>query len=432
MTDSVLQDNMIVVVKVGTSSVMRVSSGSRIESLSDQASSKLGVGQSEVSISSVGLLVDTLITLRRANFDVILVTSGGVGVGCREMNVSRRPTISCGATHHDRARVSASIRAFAAIGQSLLMQTYHSLFSMASQKIAQVLLTSHDLESQFQLDSFKNTILYLLSIGVIPVINENDTMTTENLKYGDNDWISAIMAATMGASWLFLLTDVDHLYSGNPRTDANAKPISVVENIETMQAALDGTNNATGTQWGTGGMETKITAARLATAAGVRVCLVHGQHPSRMLNFVQDRGVKMGTVFEPLSTTPLSQQRKKWIAICLPTRGEVVISDNAAVRLRTRHPLTVNEVVGCDGIFVRNSAVSIRTVSGLEVGRGICNYSSIEMTQFVNQDEVLDEAEKSSMHIAVLEENLGLLVNTNIDYSDNAGDGGTEAMADFE
>lgn len=419
--------NPIVVVKIGTSSLMREACrGPAIgnESVSEQVSLNLKNGQTELAVSTIGLLIDTLIALRRANYDVILVTSGGVGVGCREMNVPRRPTVPDGATRHDRARVLASIQAFAAIGQSVLMRTYDSLFSMAGQKIAQVLLTSGDLGSEYQYYNAKNTLLSLLSMGVIPVINENDTTATEEIKYGDNDWLSALVATTMGASWLFLLTDVDQLYTANPRTDPSATPISVVENIEAMHVTLDDSNNATGTQWGTGGMKTKITAARLATAAGVRVCLVHGQHPSRVLDFVQDRRDKTGTVFEPLSTTPLAMERKKWITNCLPPRGEIVISDAAAALLRAGHPLRAKGVVGCNGEFEENSAVSIRMLNGLEVGRGLSNYSSKDVNQFkgMYSNEILNELGFPKTEKVVHEDNLGLLVDMDTDSTDSAGE----------
>lgn len=432
MADSALHHKDIVVVKVGTSSVMRQSNGAGRESLSDQARLHLRNTESEIAISAMGLLVDTVIEIRRANYDVIIVSSGALQLGCTEMQVSRRPAILNGATHHDRARVTASVRAFSAIGQSLLMQTYRSLFSMVGVHTAQVLLSIRDLESEDQFESFKSTIVTLISLGVVPIINENDTTSTEQLKYGDNDWISAIMAAATGASWLFLLTDVDRLYGGMTRTDANAIPISVAENIEMIQVAIEESNNGTGTEWGTGIKTTEIHAARLATAAGVRVCLVHRQHPLRVLNFVQDRGVKTGTVFEPLSTTPLAQDRKKWIAICLYPLGELVISEAASVLLRAGHPLNVNEVFVCNGVFVANSAVKIRTVSGLEVGRGICDYSSIEITHFVNANHILNQDGMAHMHVVVHEDNVGLLVDTNIESSDHTGRSETAEIAESD
>lgn len=406
--------NPIVVVKIGTSTIMREASHSNgYTTVSSEASANMKPGMGELAVSTIGLLVDTLVALRRANYDVILVTSGGVGVGCRELGVPKRPSAPDDAGNEERARVLATIQGFAAVGQSVLMRTYDSLFGMANQKVAQVLLTSGDLGSEYQYYNAKNTLFSLLSMGVVPIVNENDTTATEEIKYGDNDWLSALVATTVGADWLFLLTDVDQLYTANPRTDPDAKPISVVPNIESLK--VNASSTATGTQWGTGGMETKITAARLATAAGVRVGLIHGRHPSRVLDFVYDResDTKLGTIFEPLSTAPLEAERKKWISNCLPPRGEVTISDKATILLRAGHPLRAIGVVECEGLFEANSAVAIRTEGGLEVARGISNYSSKDLLQFkgMNSNEIFSQLGFPMNEKVVHEDNLALLVD---------------------
>lgn len=408
------QSRPIVVVKIGTSSLIREATKAN----GIETDSKLSATQTELAVSTMGLLVDTVIALRRSNYDVILVSSGAVGVGCRELGVASRPTLQKGANRKERARVLASIQAFAAVGQSVLMRTYDSLFSMTGQKVAQVLLTSGDMGSEYQYNNAKNTIMSLLLMGVVPIINENDTTATAEIKYGDNDWLSALVATTIGASWLFLLTDVDQLYSANPRTNPDAVPISVVDNIESLHIGIDTeSNKATGTQWGTGGMKTKITAAQLATAAGVRVCLSHGQHPSRVLDFVHDHPIKIGTVFEPLGTTPLALERKKWISNCLPPRGEVIISDSAASMLRMGHSLRAAGVVGCKGDFDENSAVSIRQLNGLEVGRGLCNFSSKDVNQFKGmcRGDILNELGIAMIKTVVHEDDLGLFVDIDTD-----------------
>lgn len=401
--------NPIVVVKIGTSTIMRDRSSGGLESASSAASQNMPQGAGELAVSTIGLLVDTLLALRRANYDVILVTSGAVGVGCRELGIPSRPSVTEGATNEERARVLASIQAYAAIGQSVLMRTYDSLLGMANQTVAQVLLTSGDLGSEYQYYNAKNTLLTLLSMGVIPIVNENDTTATEEIKYGDNDWLSALVSTAIGAKWLFLLTDVDQLYTANPRVDKSAKPIDVVENVETLEVNLQ--SNATGTQWGTGGMRTKITAARLATSAGVRVCLIHGRHPTRIMDFVSHRSNRLGTVFEP-SSTPLFMERKKWISNCLPPRGEVIISEDATILLRAGYPLRAIGVVGCEGEFEPNSAVMIRSEQGLEVARGISNYSSRDLIQFrgMSSNELFSQYGFPMNEKVVNEDNLALLV----------------------
>lgn len=402
-------NNPIVVVKIGTSTLMREACSSTPSTVSAEAAKTLKSGSGELAVSTIGLLVDTLLALRRGGYDVVLVTSGAVGVGCRELGVPRRPSAPPDASIQERARILASIQAFAAVGQSVLMRTYDSLMAMANQKVAQVLLTSGDLGSEYQYYNAKNTLLSLLSMGVIPIVNENDTTATEEIKYGDNDWLSALVSSAIGAKWLFLLTDVDQLYSANPRIDPNATPIHVVPNVESLQVNLK--SNDTGTQWGTGGMKTKITAARLACAAGVRVCLLHGRHPSRLLDFVMDRDGKLGTMFEPLDT-PLDMERKKWISNCLPPRGEVIVSDHAATLLRAGYPLRAVGVVGCEGLFEENSAVSIRGEEGLELARGMSNFSSRDLLQFkgMNSSEIFSHLGFPMNEKVVHEDNLALLV----------------------
>lgn len=412
MSEANLQaHNPVVVVKIGTSTLMRESSGSvKPSTVSGEAAKHLESGCGELAVSTIGLLVDTLLALRRANYDVILVTSGAVGVGCRELGIPKRPSAPPDASKQERARVLASIQAYAAVGQSVLMRTYDSLMAMAHQKVAQVLLTSGDLGSEYQYHNAKNTLLSLLSMGVIPIVNENDTTATEEIKYGDNDWLSALVSSAIGAEWLFLLTDVHQLYTANPRVDPNAKPIDVVPDVESLQVNL--TSNATGTQWGTGGMKTKITAARLATAAGVRVCLLHGRYPARVLDFVHNRENKLGTVFEPLMR-PLDMERKKWISNCLPPRGEIIVSDKASVLLRSGYPLRAFGVVGVQEQFEANSAVRIRSEDGLELARGISNYSSRDLLQFkgMSSNEIFSQIGFPMNEKVVLEDNLALLVS---------------------
>lgn len=407
----------IIVVKIGTSTIMREAASSNKETVSAMAGRSLDSGSGELAVSTIGLLVDTLLALRRDGNHVILITSGAVGVGCRELGIPRRPSCSPDASNEERARVLADIQGLAAIGQSVLMRTYYSLMAMANQTVAQVLLTSGDLGSEYQYHNAKNTLLALLNMGVIPIVNENDTTATEEIKYGDNDWLSALVSSAIGAKWLFLLTDVDQLYTANPRVDPNAKPINVVPNVESLNVNLK--SNATGTQWGTGGMKTKITAARLATAAGVKVCLLHGRHPSRVLDFVSDNSNRLGTVFEPL-TSPLDLERKKWISNCLPPRGEIIVSDKAAVLMRAGLSLRALGVVGCEGAFEANSAVRIRGTDGLELARGISNYSSLDLMQFkgMNSNQIFSQLGFPMSEKVVHEDNLALLVDSNVNADD--------------
>lgn len=405
---SEVEQRGIVVLKIGTSSVMR-ERGAGDSSVANAAARNLSEGEGELALSTLALVTDTLVALRRAGHPVVLVTSGAVGVGCRELGVKNRPTVPEDADPVEKSRVMARIQAFAAVGQGVLMSIYSNMLKVAGVSCAQVLLTCQDMGTEYQYVNAKNTLRELLEMGVVPIVNENDTVATEELKYGDNDWMSALVSTAVGAEWLFLLTDVDRLYSSNPRTCRNAVGIDVVEDVEQLDVDSSGTpissqwdgalardlgsqddtgttpstKNGTGTQWGTGGMSTKITAARLATAAGVRVALVHGRYPGRVLDFVGGADTRIGTVFEPRAGR-LVEQREQWISHALPPRGSVWISRSAVVDIRTGilGALVTANVIHVEGMWTKNSAVRVCSEDGAEIGRGICCYGSGELLQF--------------------------------------------------
>lgn len=224
-----------IVVKIGTSSLTQPETG-------------------QLALSTIATLAETLSDLRRQNYRAILVSSGAVGVGCARLGLTERP------------KAIALKQAVAAVGQGRLMRVYDDLFTTLQQPIAQVLLTRSDLVQRSRYLNVYNTFRELLELGVIPVVNENDTVAVEELKFGDNDTLSALVASLVEANWLFLLTDVDRLYSADPRSVPDAQPISLVSNINEL-AKLQVQTGGQGSQWGTGGMVTKISAARIATAS---------------------------------------------------------------------------------------------------------------------------------------------------------------------
>lgn len=386
----------IVVLKIGTSSVMR-DCGAADGSVASAAAARLCSGRGELAISTLALVVDTLVALRRAGHPVVLVTSGAVGVGCLELGVAKRPSVAKGAPAEDKARVMAQIQAFAAVGQNVLMATYNHMLKLAGVNCAQVLLTSQDLGSEYQYENAKNTLRQLLEMGVVPIVNENDCVATEEIKFGDNDWMSALVSTAVNAEWLFILTDVDQLYTANPKTNNNATPIDVVEDVDTLDLDSEstasqfdvsvsttpsGASDGPGTQWGTGGMQTKITAARLATAAGVRVALVHGRHPARVLDFVLNSKDRLGTVFLP-KVDQITDQRSQWISQALPPRGSVLLSDSTVRDLRSglTRSVTTKGVLDVKGMWMRNSAVRVCAADGMEIGRGLCCFGSGELIE---------------------------------------------------
>jgi len=235
------------------------------------------------------------------------------------------------------------------------------------QTCSQVLLTQENLSSRGQHNNATNTFRELLFYGVIPVVNENDTVAVEQLRIGDNDTLSAQVANLVGAEWLFLLTDVDALYTSNPSVDPNATPIRNVPNLWNLEVDT----STTGTQWGTGGMATKLTAARIATAGGCNMAICHYAEPHNVLGILS--GKKIGTVFHA-AVAPI-RDGKRWL-LSTPVRGEVWV-DSGAVRAVTvrRCSLFSAGIVKTVGDYGPQETVRICDENGREFARGLSNYS---------------------------------------------------------
>ncbi|KAJ3530263.1 hypothetical protein NM688_g7734 [Phlebia brevispora] len=206
-------------------------------------------------LSTLSSLVETVIELREHGHKVVLVSSGAIGVGLKRMEMPSKPKSLSGK------------QALAAIGQGRLIALWDNLFGQFGQPIAQVLLTRGDISDRTRYLNAVNTFKELLHLGVVPIVNENDTVSVSEIKFGDNDTLSAITSSMIHADYLFLLTDVDSLYTANPRKDPSAKAIDVVSSISAIRSQVS--TKTLGSSLGTGGMETKLIAAEIATAAGV-------------------------------------------------------------------------------------------------------------------------------------------------------------------
>ena len=330
-----------IVVKVGTSSLTNPATGN-------------------LALSTIATLVEVLSDLRRSGHRVVLVSSGAVGVGCARLGMTERP------------KTIAIKQAVAAVGQGRLMRVYDDLFTEMKQPIAQVLLTRGDLVERNRYVNAYRTFHELLNLNVIPIVNENDTVAVDELKFGDNDTLSALVASLVDADWLFLMTDVDRLYTANPRTNPEATPIDVVRNLDELNV-----DTATGgTQWGTGGMETKIAAARIAMGAGVRTVIMKSDAPGNVLKILA--GESIGTRFEPQENPITARQR--WIAHGMVPAGKLYLDDGAvdAVKNRGRSLLGAG-LIGLDGEFHREDTVRICNIHGQEIARGLVNYTHKEL-----------------------------------------------------
>ncbi len=335
-----------IVIKIGTSSLTQPATGN-------------------LALSTIANLVEVLCQLRATGYQVILVSSGAVGVGCMRLGLSERP------------RTIALKQAIAAVGQGRLMRVYDDLFTSLQQPIAQVLLTRTDLVQRSRYVNAYNTFQELLRLGVIPVVNENDTVAVEELKFGDNDTLSALVASLVEADWLFLLTDVDRLYSADPRSHPDAKPITLVQHLDQL-AELQVQTGDSRSGWGTGGMVTKITAAQIATGAGVRTVITQGRSPENILKILQ--GEPLGTQFEPHKS--VTNARKRWIAHGVIPAGKLYLDSGAVKAIcQAGKSLLAAGIAEVEGEFQTQDAVQLCDAQGREVARGLVNYSSAELLQ---------------------------------------------------
>jgi glutamate 5-kinase len=338
-----------IVIKIGTSSLTQPETG-------------------QLALSTIASLVECLSELRKNGHRVVMVSSGAVGVGCGRLNLKERP------------KKMAVKQAVAAVGQGRLMRIYDDLFSSLSQAIAQVLLTRRDLMERNSYVNAYNTFKALLELEVIPIVNENDTVATEELKFGDNDTLSALVASLIEADWLFLLTDVDRLYSADPRVVPDAVPITLVNSGELAQLQINA--GSSGTQWGTGGMATKITAARIATNSGVKTVITHGRKPENIVKILH--GEAIGTQFEAQDRT--QNARKRWIANGLVPTGKLYLDEGAIKAISKKgKSLLAAGITKVEGEFSVSDAVYLCNTDGEEIARGIVNYNSNEVRQIQGQ-----------------------------------------------
>jgi len=298
---------------------------------------------------------------RERNLNIVVVSSGAVGCGMAALGISEYP------------RLLPVKQAVAAVGQSRLMHHYEVLFQTHGNglKTAQVLLTAAALEDRRTYLNVRNTILALFQLGdVIPIVNENDSVATEELRFGDNDGLAARVASKIDADLLIILSDVDGLYDRNPARDKNARLIPFVENItEDIEALAEDTI----TETTIGGMKTKLAAAQIACAAGLRTIVANGHRPNAVANALDGAGPM--TVFD--SGQSALPHRKRWIAFGRASRGALVVDDGAArALLEHGKSLLAAGITALEGTFDVGAAVKIRDASGRDIARGLVNYSS--------------------------------------------------------
>ena len=300
-----------------------------------------------------------LVELSAAGRQPLIVSSGAVAEGVARLGWPGRPA--------DLPRLQAA----AAVGQMGLVQAYESAFARRGRHTAMVLLTHEDLADRRRYLNARSTLTHLLDLGVIPVINENDSVATEEIRFGDNDTLAALVASLLAADLVIVLTDVDGLYEGDPRTNPEAGRLGYAEATDPGLDALAGEGGALGR----GGMVTKIRAARTAARSGAHTVIANGRKEGVLTRILagEPEGTLLAATVLPLVA------RKRWIAGQLKTKGELVVDAGAAAAMRERGvSLLPVGVVAVRGKFARGDLVRCVTESGEAVAQGLVNYSSGE------------------------------------------------------
>ncbi len=322
-------------------------------------------GDNGLDLERIENLCQDIVELRRRGFEIVLVSSGAVAAGKGDLGITGRPpTIPLK-------------QAAAAIGQSRLMRTYKEVLRPFGVTVAQVLLTRDDLANRRRYLNARNTLMTLLEHNVLPVINENDTVVVDEIRFGDNDNLSAMVTNLVEAQMLVILSDVDGLYDSDPRHNPQARLITEVERITDEIEAMAGDE---GSLLGTGGMATKIKAAKRATLLGAGTAIINGR-TLHNLQFLFD-GHELGTYFLPVRD-PIAS-RKHWIAFTKKPRGKLLLDDGArSAIVDGRKSLLPSGLQAIDGEFDRGDTVRLCTLDGREFAKGVTNYSALELQRIM-------------------------------------------------
>jgi glutamate 5-kinase len=309
---------------------------------------------------AIGNWCRQMATLVKQGREVVMVSSGAVAEGMKRLGWAARP------------KEIHELQAAAAVGQMGLAHIYETQLSQYGLGSAQVLLTHADLADRERYLNARSTLLTLLRLGVVPVINENDTVVNDEIKFGDNDTLGALVANLIEADALVILTDQKGLYSADPRKDPNAR---FIDEAEAGTPELEQMAGGAGSSIGRGGMITKVLAAKRAAGSGASTVIAWGREPDVLVRL--SAGESIGTAL--IASTAKLAARKQWMADHLQMRGAVIVDAGAAAKLRDEgKSLLPIGIVEVQGEFVRGDVIAVRDGSGLEIARGLANYSASE------------------------------------------------------
>ena len=360
-----LREAKRIVVKVGTSTLTHPSGGMNLHRMEH--------------------LVRELIDEANQGKEILLVSSGAIAAGMNTLGLKERP-----------AGIPAR-QALAAIGQGALLHIYEKFFHEYGRTMAQVLLTKENAARHHQYMNSRNALLALLGMNVIPVINENDAVAVDEIKIGDNDNLSAVVAALVDADALIILSDIDGVYTANPRTDASARLIFEISEITPEIERIAG---GAGSAQGTGGMQTKIEAAKIAQNAGVTMVIAQGNADGVIRGIL--RGQEIGTLF-PAREAHL-KTRKSWLAFGKRLMGDLSVDDGCVAAMRHGASLLAVGVTGVYGDFAAGETVRILGPTGQEIARGIAAYNAADVARLMGhqttdfQELITDAAHEASIN----------------------------------
>jgi len=316
---------------------------------------------------NIKVWVEQIVNLKKQGLEIVLVSSGAVAEGMSRLGITERPK----AVHE--------LQAAAAVGQMGLVQAYESEFSQFGFHTAQVLLTHDDLSNRQRYLNARSTIRSLLDLNVIPVINENDTVVTDEIRFGDNDTLAALVANLIEADHLIILTDQEGLFDKNPRSHSDAK---IIQQAGANDTLLDSMAESTGGKFGSGGMLTKLRAARLAARSGTNTVIASGRNLNNLMRIyaAEDIGSLLFTDKKP------DTAHKQWLAGHLQMRGTLVIDDGAEKVLNASgSSLLAVGIKSVDGDFNRGEVVACISLDGKQIARGLVNYNADEIRRLVGQ-----------------------------------------------
>jgi glutamate 5-kinase len=323
------------------------------------------IGSSSLTSAKGGLdeknmkkFADEVSEIKKSGYEVLLVTSGAIAAGLKHLGFKDKPN-----------QISL-LQAAASVGQVLLMERYSGLFSKKDIMVGQILLTHEDTTARKQYLNIKNTILKLLELDIIPIINENDSVAVEEIKFGDNDSLAALAAALVEADLFIVLSDIDGLYEKDPRIDPDCKRIHMVKDIDENILKICG---GIGSTFGSGGMLTKVKAAKISTFSGIPMVIARSADKDILSKII--KGEDKGTFFAPEVKKKLASM-KKWIAFGTRAKGEIVIDKGAeeAIVVKGKSILAVG-VLEARGKFLKGDTIKVFTTDERVVAKGITNFS---------------------------------------------------------